>query len=86
MCGRYPPRIPSPPDFHILAIVFLPYLLILMLHTTNLIPHDNNLIILTNIPLRNFPMIQMHLPVHLKILVLAPYNIFIELMSLDGDG
>ena len=86
MRGGYPVRVPPPPDFHILTIEILPNFFILMFHGTDLIPHDNNLIILANIPLRYFPMIQMHLAIHFQILVLASYNVLVEFMSLDGYG
>jgi hypothetical protein len=83
---EYPIRISSSPYFHVLAIEVIPNLIVLMLHTTDLISHHDDLILSSNITLTNFSMIEMHLAIHLEILVLAAHQILIELMSLDGNG
>jgi hypothetical protein len=63
----------------------MPNLFVLLLHTTDLFPHHHHLILFCDVPLRNFPVIQVHLSIHLHVLICNAHYVLVVLVSLDWN-
>jgi hypothetical protein len=73
------------PYSHVLPVEVVPYLLVLYLFGGRLVPHNDYFVILCNVSFRDSSVVQMHLTVHLHILVMQTHQILVVFVSLQRN-
>jgi hypothetical protein len=79
-------RVSSGPDSHVLSVIIVPDLGVFLLLVGNVVFHDNNLVVSTNVSIWNSSVINVDLSVHFEVLILESDQILVIFMTLDGNG